>query len=75
MNYRKNRDEQLVCPFCKNTQHTHYPELITAIEKQTECERCGKVFRYTVCVIRTYQSYKPAEDNENAKRSEHRVHT
>mgnify|MGYP003305108210 CR=1 FL=1 len=58
-------DEELVCPYCGEVQECHEPDVIDACCANTECERCGKVFEYSVTVTRSYSSSKMDDSDEN----------
>lgn len=50
--------EKLVCPYCGAEQECHDPDMITAFVCTEECERCGRVFEYSVSVSRSYSARK-----------------
>lgn len=51
-------EDTLKCPYCGREQHCHEPDDIDALMANTECEHCGKLFEYSVSVVRTYDSRK-----------------
>lgn len=54
-------EEMLTCPYCGREQYTHEPDDISANICLETCEHCGKLFWYSVDVIREYSSRKYEE--------------
>lgn len=57
-------DDSLICPHCGCEQETHEDDDISALMCSTECEQCGKMFWYSVSVIREYSPYTCDEEGE-----------
>jgi uncharacterized Zn-finger protein len=49
-------ESTLKCPYCQKEQYCHEPDEIDALMANTQCEYCGKIFEYSVSVIRMYDS-------------------
>lgn len=58
----KMSENELICPYCGETQLCHEPDVIDADCANTECEFCERTFEYSVTVKRYYTSTKLLEN-------------